>query len=101
MRPPLDVNPVVDEPSLRRWLVWRLAAQLRLPQSKVDTAMSFERQGLDSIAALKLSGELERLLERRLSPALLFEHDSIDRLSAFLAAELRSAPASADADCED
>ncbi|WKB51314.1 acyl carrier protein [Eleftheria terrae] len=80
---------LLDEAALKRWLVWRLATYLKRPQTEIDTTLSFDAYGLDSIAAIKLSGELEKLLERRLSPALLFDHDNIDQLSAFLASELQ------------
>jgi len=39
--------------------------------------------------ALQVSGALEKVLERRLSPALLYDHQTIDDLSAYLARELQ------------
>ena len=81
----------ITEAGLHKWLVERLAKQLDVPSSQIDPARSFESYGLDSIVALQVAGDLEKLLEQRLSPALLFEHQHIDDLTRYLASELASA----------
>lgn len=86
-----EVTGVLTEASLRQWLVEHLATLVDVPPADVDTAKSFEEYGLDSRVAVRVSGRLERLVERRLSPGLLFEHSNIDELSAFLARELELA----------
>jgi acyl carrier protein len=86
-----EVTGTLTEESLRQWLVEHLATLVDIPASEVDTAKTFEEYGLDSRVAVRVSGRLERLVERRLSPGLLFEHRTIDELSAFLARELELA----------
>jgi acyl carrier protein len=81
----------LSEETIRQWLVERVAKQLKVPAATIDSAASFETHGLDSRAAIQLSGQLEKLVELRLSPALLFEQPSIDALSAFLAKQLLEA----------
>jgi acyl carrier protein len=81
-------NEPLSEEVIRQWLVKRLAKQVKADPSTIDTAKKFELYGLDSIVAVRVSGDLEKLVEQRLSPALLFEHPSIDELSAHLATEL-------------
>ncbi len=81
-------NEPLSEEVIRQWLVKRLAKQVKVDPSAIDTAKKFDQYGLDSIVAVRVSGDLEKLVEQRLSPALLFEHPSIDELSAHLAAEL-------------
>ena len=83
-----EVSGALTETTIRQWLVEHLATLVELPVSEIDTAKSFEQYGLDSRVAVRVSGRLERLVERRLSPGLLFEHSNIDELSAFLAREL-------------
>lgn len=85
----------VDKPTypmsaavIRDWLINRLAKQLSLQPETIDTSETFAAYGLDSIVAVQVSGELEKLVEQRLSPALLFEHPSIDALTHHLAEEL-------------
>lgn len=76
-----------DEQSIRDWLTQRLAKQLQMPASQIDPALRFDAYGLDSRTAVQLAGELEKVLERRLSPTLLFEYGSIDELARHLAEE--------------
>lgn len=79
---------VPDEAGLRAWLVQWLAKQLKVEPSQIDTAKRFDEYGLDSRVAVQVSGELEKIVERRLSPALLFEHPSIDELAKALAKDM-------------
>lgn len=75
--------------SLRAWLVTELARRVKCPESEVDTSKPFEAYGLDSRAAVQVSGALEKVLERRLSPAILFDHTTIDDLADYLARQMR------------
>ena len=84
----VESNEPLSEEVIRQWLVKRLAKQVKVDPSAIDTAKKFEQYGLDSIVAVRISGDLEKLVEQRLSPALLFEHPSIDELSAHLATGL-------------
>jgi acyl carrier protein len=89
----------LSEAKIRDWLIQRLAKQLKTDPAEIDPARSFEAYGLDSRVAVQVAGQLEKLVERRLSPALLFEHPSIDALSSFLAKEvLHEANAGAEPD---
>lgn len=81
-------GPLTQE-SLRAWLVTELADRVKCAESEVDTAKPFDAYGLDSRAAVQVSGALEKVVERRLSPAILFDHGTIDDLAAYLAQELR------------
>lgn len=74
--------------SLRRWLIGHLAARTGIKPDSIDTTERFETYGLDSRDAVQVSGALEKLVERRLSPGLLYEHQTIDELSGYLAKEL-------------
>jgi acyl carrier protein len=81
-------GPLTQE-SLRAWLVTELASRVKCAESEVDTAKPFDAYGLDSRAAVQVSGALEKVVERRLSPAILFDHGTIDDLAAYLTQELR------------
>jgi myxalamid-type polyketide synthase MxaE and MxaD len=67
------------------WLVTNVANLLGLDPSRLDTRAPFASYGLDSANVVPLSGELEIMLDRRLSPTLLFEYPSIDELASHLA----------------
>ena len=75
-----SVDGPVTEEYLRGWLTDQLAARLDLPVPEIDPAKDFESYGMDSRAGMQISGKLEKLLERRLSPAILYEHHSINAL---------------------
>lgn len=84
--------PELDGPltsaSLRQWLVERLAQQIKVEPAEVDTAKTFEAYGLDSVVAVQVSGSLEKIVERRLSPGLLYEYQTIDDVTGYLTKEL-------------
>jgi len=78
--------------ALSQWLVEHLAARIGADPADIDTSVSFDKYGLDSRVAVQVSGTLEKLVERRLSPSLLYEHQTIDDLSSHLSRELHLAP---------
>jgi acyl carrier protein len=75
--------------ALRKWLTEYLADRLGTDPADIDTGKSFEAYGLDSRTAVQASGALEKIVERRLSPALLYDHQTVDDLCSYLAGELR------------
>jgi myxalamid-type polyketide synthase MxaE and MxaD len=79
----------VDE--IRAWLVAEIARIVGLDPSAIDVRVPFESHGLSSLDAVELSGELERLLGRSLSPTLVYEHPSIEALSRYLGESPREA----------
>jgi acyl carrier protein len=81
-------GPLTHE-KVRGWLVTELASMVKISEAEVDTAKPFDAYGLDSRTAVQVSGKLEKVVERRLSPAILFDHETIDDLADFLAGELR------------
>ena len=87
-RTPTIEGPLTRE-KLRAWLVAELARMVKITEAEVDTAKPFEAYGLDSRSAVQVAGALEKVVERRLSPAILFDHETIDELADHLASELR------------
>jgi myxalamid-type polyketide synthase MxaB len=69
------------------WLIAQIAERLSVPASEIDVTQPFDRYGLDSLAAVTLSGDLEQYLNRSLSPTLVYEHSTIAELAAFLVAD--------------
>jgi acyl carrier protein len=86
-------TPTIDGPltheKLRAWLIAELARRVKCAESEVDTAKPFDAYGLDSRTAVQGSGALEKVVERRLSPGILFDHGTIDDLAIYLTRELR------------
>ncbi|QIS19518.1 acyl carrier protein [Nocardia terpenica] len=76
----------VNDHTLRRWLVEELAMRIGTAPRAIDPVRSFESYGLDSRTAVEISGALEKILHRRLSPAVLLDHPTIDDLVGHLVA---------------
>jgi acyl transferase domain-containing protein/acyl-CoA synthetase (AMP-forming)/AMP-acid ligase II/acyl carrier protein len=77
---------------IEAWLISRLAELLKVGPESIDIREPFTRHGLNSLAAVSLSGELEVWLERRLSPTLLYEYHNIESLAQHLAGDSDSSP---------
>lgn len=82
----------VGAPDLKTWLVAYLAQLLGMEPAEVDPAFSFELYGLDSTAAVGLSGDLSDLLGQEFETALAYDYPTIDTLVAHLVAEGIVAP---------
>jgi amino acid adenylation domain-containing protein len=74
----------VSEAEIRAWLVAEIARTVRLDPSEIDIREPFDAYGLASADAVGLSGTLEQLLGRELSPTLIYDYPSIAALSRHL-----------------
>src|SRR5262249_9805263 len=72
--------------NLRTWLVSKMAELTGIDPQSIDIWEPFTAFGLTSKDAVIISGELEDLLGRRLSPALLYDYPSVGILAQHLAA---------------
>ncbi len=81
--------------SIESWLVHRIANRLKTPPAQLDVNESFAHFGLDSVALLGISGELEDWMGCSVSPKLLFNYPTIAELSSHLATSLKIEPESA------
>lgn len=69
---------------IQGWLITHVAELLHVTPDILDIHEPFANYGLSSRDAVTLSGDLEELLGRRLSPTLAYEYPSIALLSAYL-----------------
>ena len=67
------------------WLARAIARSLRVDEREIDVHQPFAELGMDSIAAVELSGDLERWLARRIAPTIVWDYPSIALLAAHLA----------------
>ncbi len=72
---------------IEEWLRVNVARELELDPDEIDTRQPLSRYGLDSLAAVSLSGELEVWLGRELPPDLLTSFPTIEALARSLADE--------------
>jgi len=71
--------------AIQVWLTDRLAAVLNISPDAIDSSESFDRYGLDSLAAITLTGDLEEWLDCELPVTLAWDYPTIELLSAYLA----------------
>jgi acyl transferase domain-containing protein/acyl-CoA synthetase (AMP-forming)/AMP-acid ligase II/acyl carrier protein len=72
--------------ALGAWLAARVAAKLKRSAAEIDVHEPFARFGLDSLALVELSGELEKFTGRSVSPTVLYSYPTIAELAQHLAA---------------
>ena len=69
---------------LRAWSVDRAALLLDVSPQRIATDRPLADQGLDSVSAVALIGELEDRVRRDLDPDLLYDHPAVDDLVGLL-----------------
>ncbi|MCU1265436.1 MAG: Beta-ketoacyl synthase [Acidobacteria bacterium] len=62
-----------------------ISKKLSLPAEKLSTSQSFQRLGLDSFSMIEMVLDLEEFTGQPLETSIVFEHPSIEELSAYVA----------------
>lgn len=75
----------MDASSIQKWLIERVAEETEQSPDKIDPLLPFSTIGLDSAAALALTGDLEDLLNISIDPTVIFEYPNINKLADYLA----------------
>ena len=75
---------MLSQDEIRQWLVEEIATISMIEEEEIDPNAPFSSYGLSSKDAISMSGDLEDLLDRRLSPTLVYEYPSIEALSLHL-----------------
>lgn len=88
-----DTNKTHKEPptaaEIQAWMVSYLAELLAIEPDEVDATIPFDQYGLDSAAAVGLTGDMEEWLDRKLDPTLLYDYPTVEALARHLAEEFR------------
>lgn len=71
---------------IQQWLSTRIASLLKTSPNDIDAELPFSFYGLDSVAALGLSGDLENWLKRPLDATLTWDYPTISLLAQYLSA---------------
>ena len=75
---------------IQDWLIIHIAELVNISPDTIDIRESYTNYGLSSLDVVTLSGDLEELLDRRLSPTLAYEYPSILMLSRYLAGQVEN-----------
>ena len=76
---------------IQAWIVSYLAELLEVDPDEVDVTIPFDRYGLDSAAAVGLTGDLEEWLGHEVDPTVLYDYPTITSLVKHLSLELSKA----------
>ncbi|AFY75732.1 MAG: acyl carrier protein [Hydrococcus sp. C42_A2020_068] len=86
-------NPPVKEISaveIQDWIVAYLADLLETEPEEIDVTIPFDRYGLDSSAAVGLTGDLENWLGTEVEPTLLYDYPTVEALVEHLNSQLKA-----------
>ncbi len=75
---------VVSAEDIEDWVVDYLASLLEISPDELDPTISFDHYGLDSSAAVGLTGELEDWLNLEIEPTLLYDYPTVVALAEYL-----------------
>ncbi|PXX71236.1 acyl transferase domain-containing protein [Nocardia tenerifensis] len=84
----MDTNPEgpgsIDRSAIEEWVAAKISQIIGVDPAAIDRTTTFAAYGLTSADAVGLSGELEEWLDRSLPETLLYEHPTVELLSAAL-----------------
>lgn len=87
-----DANKQMPTPAdIQAWIVSYLAELLEIDPDEVNVTIPFDRYGLDSSAAVGMTGDLEDWLGREIDPTVLYDYPTVDALVKHLSSELSKA----------
>jgi acyl carrier protein len=72
---------------IQQWIVAYLAELLGVDSDAVDVKIPFDRYGLDSSAAIGMTGELEDWLGYSIDPTLIYDYPTIESFAQHLTEE--------------
>lgn len=74
---------------IQAWIVSYIAQLLAIDPDEVSVTIPFDQYGLDSSAAVGMTGDLEDWIERKIDPTLLYDYPTIESLVQHLGEELK------------
>jgi len=83
-------NPPVSAAEIQDWIVAYLAELLEIDPEEVDVTIPFDRYGLDSSAAVGLTGDLEDWLGREIDPTLMYDYPTVEALVQHLSLQVKT-----------
>ena len=69
---------------IQEWIVSYLAKLLEVEPDELDVKIPFDRYGLDSSAAIGMTGELENWLGCPIDPTLIYDYPTIESFAQHL-----------------
>jgi acyl carrier protein len=80
-------RPFFSTDAISDWLIEKLAEALAIAPEIIDIHRPFAEYGLDSLAAVGVTGELEEWMDMLIPATLLWDYPTTQAISHYLAAE--------------
>lgn len=81
-----DASDCKSSEEVRIWIVGYLSNLLEIAADEIETDVPFDSYGLDSSAAIGLTGDLEDWIGREVDPTLLYDYPTVESLVNYLTA---------------
>ena len=88
--PTIALKQIPTATEIQVWIVSYLADLLEVDSEEIEVTIPFDRYGLDSSAAVGLTGDLEDWLGCELDPTLLYDYPTVEALVQHLNSELKA-----------
>ncbi|MBE9201729.1 MULTISPECIES: acyl carrier protein [unclassified Nodularia (in: cyanobacteria)] len=72
---------------ISEWIVDYMSDLLEIEPDEVDVETTFARYGLDSSAAVILTGDLGNWLGKEIEPTVMYDYPTISKLAEYVAEE--------------
>ena len=72
---------------IQEWIVAYIGELLEIDPEEVEITVPFDTYGLDSSAAVMLTGDLESWLKTEIEPTLLYDYPTVEALVKHLSSE--------------
>jgi acyl carrier protein len=76
------------ESEIQAWLIAQIAEIIEIEPDQIDITVPFENYGLDSEAAVVLSGDLQEYLGIDLEPTIFFDYPTIEAMAQSLVGDV-------------
>lgn len=74
----------ISATEIQDWIVSYLANLLEIESEEIDVTILFDRYGLDSAAAIGLTGALEDWLRMEIEPTVFYNYPTVEALAQHL-----------------
>ncbi|NQX71854.1 KR domain-containing protein, partial [Paenibacillus alba] len=68
----------------KNWLLGLFSNELKIEEYKIQSQISFEEYGVDSVLMAQILQQINNILDENVDPSLLFEYQTIDSLAKYL-----------------
>ena len=75
---------------IQNWIVNYIAELTEVNPDRIDITISFDNYGLDSSAAVGLTGDLEDWLGTEINPTLLYDYPTVEAVVQYLSRQTKS-----------